>query len=122
MIAGVAPLVEWYNKYGDDGLVSPDDTVVQELVVALEAVQPYQETFVAEWKVLGSHSEGREFWSDELKAVELRIEAFNMMIDGFKKDNLDEYNAGLQRWRKAAEFGTRAESAMLLIRDRCVKQ
>jgi hypothetical protein len=121
-MAGVAPFVEWYDKYGQDGLVSPDDAVIEELVLVLEGQQPYQETFVGEWKAIGTHQEGHEYWSNELKSVELRIEAFAMMIDGFRQDNLDEYNGGLQRFGKSAELGSKAESAMLVIRDRCVNK
>lgn len=119
-MGGLSEFNEWYQKHGTEGFVSSDDSVIEELVTVLKRYQPYQEQFLEDWIELGAHPEAQEFWEKELSAVQLRIQAFDQMIKGVEEKNTDKYNDGLTTSSKASQVGLEAESAMLVVRSKCV--
>lgn len=121
-LSGLSEFTEWFQKYGTDGLVSSDYSVIAELVAILKRYQPYQEQFVEDWIELGAHPEAQEFWDKELSSVQLRIQAFDEMIEGFDEQDTDKYNHGLTVFSEAAQIGHEAESAMLEVRSQCIQQ
>lgn len=120
-MSGLSAFNEWFQEYGMDGLVSPDYPVGAELIAILKRYQPYQEQFVEDWIELGTLPEAQEFWDKELSSVQLRIQAFDEIIEGFDEQDIDKYNHGLTVFSEASQIGQEAESAMLEIRSKCIQ-
>jgi len=119
-IGGLSEFNEWYQKYGAEGMTSSKPSVIEQFVTILKTYQPYQEQFVFDWHQLGAHPEAREFWVKELSSVQLRVKAFDQMIEGFEQNDIDKYNDGLESFSEAARIGNEAEAAMQVVRSKCV--
>lgn len=116
-ISGASQFVEWFDKYGETGLEFSAAT--EELVTSIKEVQPYQRQFVDDWVKLGPHVDAEEAWEKELSSIQLRIQAFEEIIEGYESSNIDKYNHGLITWGESAQVGNEASSAMFEIVTRC---
>ena len=66
--------------------------------------KPYQKEFLAQWQLLGPHPRARAFWDGELKAVQLRADSFNDLINGLEKPEVETYKRGWERFAEAASW------------------
>ena len=119
-LSGLAEFNTWYQEYGAEGFFSSDESVIEELVAILDNYQLYQEEFVEEWIKLGPHPEAQIFWEKELLSVQLKIEAFDEMIQGFNSRDWDRYMNGWDIFEQSSHIGHEAESAMLEVRSKCI--
>ncbi|MBK6434321.1 MAG: hypothetical protein WAV74_12740 [Anaerolineae bacterium] len=116
-ISGSSQFVEWFDKHGETGL--DYSAASEEMVNIIKEYQPYQKQFVDDWVKLGAHAEGKDFWEKELSSVELRIQAFDLIVEGFESSDQNKYNRGLITWEKSAQVGNESSSAMFEIATEC---
>lgn len=119
-INGLAKFNTFLQEYGAEGFFSSDESVMEEVSAILDDYQPYQEEFVEEWIKLGPHPEAQVFWEKELSSVQLRIEAFDEMIQGLNSGDWDRYISGWDMFEESSHIGREAESAMLEVRSKCI--
>ena len=118
-VAAMTLFVEWFQENGPDGAFAEEGEVVAELVDILAEFQPHQREFVQEWRRLGTHPGGTDFWENELRCVEMRIEAFDEMIAGFYGTDMEQYYQGATIFAEASQYGHKAEESMLDIEGQC---
>ncbi len=116
-INATSQLIEWLDEHGEAGLEF--STATEELVTSIKQVQPHQRQFVNDWVKLGPHVDAKQAWENELSSIQLRIQAFDDLIEGYESSNIDKYSHGLTTWRESAQIGNEANSAMLEIFTRC---
>jgi hypothetical protein len=107
-IAALNEFSAWVDSHGEGTKLQEAD--LRELLRILKGAQPYQKEFLAQWQMLGSHPRARAFWDAELKAVQLRADAFDDLINGLEKPEVETYKRGWERFAEAAILGLDAES------------
>jgi len=117
-ISGTNEFSEWMQTHYFD---SSNMNELIEFVEILKRYQPYQETFILDWKKLGPHKLAKEFWELELESVELKYDASNKMDEGIRSSNDTVFFDGLDIFLESIEVGKRAESEMFEIRSDCLR-
>ena len=95
---------------------------LRELQRILKGAQPYQKEFLAQWQLLGPHPRARAFWDGELKAVQLRADSFDDLINGLEKPEVETYKRGWERFAEAAILGREAEATGQPLGAQCAAQ
>lgn len=91
-INATSQLIEWLDEHGEAGLEF--STATEELVTSIKQVQPHQRQFVNDWVKLGPHVDAKQAWENELSSIQLRIQAFDDLIEGYESSNIDKYSHG----------------------------
>jgi hypothetical protein len=107
-ITEFAAFSTWVDSHGEGTKLQEAD--LRELLRILKGAQPYQKEFLAQWQLLGPHPRGRAFWDGELKAVQLRADSFDDLINGLEKQEVETYKRGWERFAEAAILGREAEA------------
>ena len=98
----------WVDNHGEGTKLQESD--LRELLRILKGAQPYQKEFLAQWQLLGPRPRARAFWDGELKAVQLRADSFDDLINGLEKPEVETYKRGWRRFAEAAILGREAEA------------
>ena len=107
-ITALAEFSTWVDGHGEGTKIQEAD--LHELLRILKGAQPYQKEFLAQWQLLGPHPRSRAFWDGELKAVQLRADSFDDLINGLEKQEVETYKRGWERFAEAATLGRAAEA------------
>ena len=107
-ITALAEFSTWVDSHGEGTKIQEAD--LRELLRILKGAQPYQKEFLAQWQLLGPHPRARAFWDGELKAVQLRADSFDDLINGLEKPEVETYKRGWERFAEAAVLGREAEA------------
>jgi hypothetical protein len=107
-IMALAEFTTWVDGHSEGTKIQEAD--LRELLRILKGAQPYQKEFLAQWQLLGPHPRARAFWDGELKAVQLRADSFDDLINGLEKQEVETYKRGWERFAEAAILGREAES------------
>jgi hypothetical protein len=116
--------VSFLQKYGSAELdfVFDEPSIRNELVEALEEFLPYGREFIEKWQQLGSFPGANEFWRKELLGNKQRVAALEKIVEGLKAEDYDMYLAGTEELVQTNVTIREAESAMLVVLDKCTEQ
>jgi len=118
-IMALAEFSTWVDGHVEATKIQEAD--LRELQRILKGAQPYQKEFLAQWQLLGPHPRARAFWDGELKAVQLRAESFDDLINGLEKPEVETYKRGWERFAEAAILGREAEATGQPLGAQCAE-
>ena len=116
-ITALAEFSTWVDNHGEGTKIQEAD--LRELLRILKGAQPYQKEFLAQWQLLGPHPRARAFWEGDLKAVQLRADSFDDLINGLEKQEVETYKRGWERFAEAAILGREAEATGQPLSAQC---
>jgi len=119
-ITALAEFSTWVDNHVEATKIQEAD--LRELQRILKGAQPYQKEFLAQWQLLGPHPRARAFWDGELKAVQLRADSFDDLINGLEKPEVETYKRGWERFAEAAILGREAEATGQPLGAQCAAQ
>lgn len=116
---GLTEFKEWYSYYGAGGFDFFNNKSLGELIPILQKYRPYQTSFLNQWEEIGAHPGGIEYWEKEYEFVQKRLQAFDLMIEGFDKSDQYKFNTGIDLYGTSSQVGIDGEAEMVILAGKC---
>jgi len=107
------------DKYSGVEFSFDNTAMMNDYIDAIEEYIAVNEHFIDEWNRLGDHPSAREYWENELKAVETYNEGYSLSLRGFRERQGNLIQQGSEIYETGNIASNKAEDLMIDLRMRC---
>ena len=94
-------------------------TMMNDFIGAIEEYISVNEKFIDEWNKLGVHPMARDYWENEVNAVETWSEGYSLSLRGFNERNGNLIQEGSEIYETGNIASNIAEELMIELRGKC---
>lgn len=107
------------DKYSGVPFDFNNTTMMNDYKDAIKEYIAVNEKFIEEWKRLGVHISAKEYWENELQAVETYNEGYSLSLRGFNSRRAEFIQKGAEIYETGNIASNKAEDEMIKIRQKC---
>lgn len=107
------------EKYSGVTFDFNNTTMMNDYKNAIKEFIAVNEKFIDSWKKLGVHPLARDYWENELKAVETYKEGYSLSLRGFNERKAELIQEGAEIYETGNIASNKAEDVMIDLRKEC---
>jgi len=107
------------DKYNNVKFSFDNHDMVEEYINATEDYLEANNNFIRAWNELREHPLAKEYWENELKAVQTWSDGYALSLRGFIEHNARFVQQGAKIFESGKEYSDVAEAKMVELREGC---
>lgn len=118
-IPGILIIQNVADKYSKVEFDFYNIAMMKDYINAIEEYIDVNDKFIEGWKKLGIHPLARDYWENELQAVETYNEGYSLSLRGFNEQKENLIQEGSEIYEIGNIASKKAEGLMIDLRTKC---